>query len=96
MLLHHLHTVLPHADVIVNTVPAPILQKEEIDLLREDALPLDVASFPYGFDCGYAASVGKPVHLLPSIPGRYFPVTAGSIIADTILNIMEEEGLYIP
>lgn len=78
------------ADVIVNTVPSPILGKEFIDAIKETAIIIDIASSPYGFDYEYAKSVGKKITLLPSIPGKYFPESAGEIIADTIINILEE------
>lgn len=86
-------SVLPDADVVINTVPAQILLEHEIDLLRGDALLADIASAPHGFDLQYAASAGKTVHLLPSLPGKCFPETAGNIIADTVKNIAEEEEL---
>lgn len=82
-----------NADVVINTVPVPILKKDFIDTLNKDSLIIDIASAPYGFDYSYAKSAGKKIVLLPSIPGACFPITAGYIIADTIMNIMEEGGL---
>jgi dipicolinate synthase subunit A len=96
VLLRSLPDVLPNADVVINTVPSRVLGEREIDCMRSDVLLADIASFPYGVDAAYASAVGKEVHLLPSIPGRYFPETAGIIIAETVLHIMEEEGLQIP
>lgn len=78
------------ADVIINTVPVKILSKEFIDLIKDGAIVIDISSAPYGFDYDYAKKVGKKITLLPSIPGKYFPETAGEIIADTIMNIIEE------
>ena len=78
------------SDVIINTVPVKILNKEFIDLIKDGAIIIDISSAPYGFDYDYAKKVGKKITLLPSIPGRYFPETAGEIIADTIINIIEE------
>ncbi len=85
--------ILPFADVVINTVPATILKRQVIDSIKDEALILDISSFPYGFDYSYAEKCGRKIHLLPSLPGKYFPRTAGSIIADTIKNIIEEEGL---
>ena len=78
------------ADIIINTVPAKIFDKDLIDLIKDDAIVIDIASAPYGFDYDYAKGIGRKITLLPSIPGKYFPETAGEIIADTIINIIEE------
>lgn len=82
-----------YSDVVINTVPTNILKKEFIDALKSDALIIDISSPPYGFDLNYAESIGRKICILPSLPGHYVPVTAGYIIADTILNILEEAEL---
>ena len=81
------------ADVIINTVPAKISDKTIIDMIKDKAIVIDIASAPYGFDYDYAKNIGRKITLLPSIPGKYFPETAGEIIADIILNIIEEGDL---
>ncbi|MBQ8782908.1 MAG: hypothetical protein IJZ57_03965 [Clostridia bacterium] len=81
---------VPDSDVIINTVPCKILNSDFIDSIKNEAIIIDISSAPYGFDYEYAKTVGKKITLLPSIPGRYFPETAGEIIADTIMNIIEE------
>lgn len=78
------------SDIIINTVPSQILKKDFIDLINDRAIVIDISSSPYGFDYEYAKIAGKKIMLLPSIPGKYFPETAGEIIADTIMNIIEE------
>ena len=93
VLIKDLAKILPFADVIINTVPATILKKQAIDAISEEAMIIDISSYPYGFDYDYAEKCGKKVNLLPSLPGKYFPQSAGYIIADTITNIIEEEGL---
>lgn len=82
-----------YSDIVINTVPATILGKEFIDKVPKEAMLIDISSPPYGFDLSYAESAGRKVCILPSLPGHYVPATAGSIIADTILNILEEAGL---
>ena len=93
ILIKDIAKILPFADVVINTVPAVILKQQIIDSIKSDAVIIDIASYPYGFDINYAESTGRKVNILPSLPGRFFPVTAGNIIADTIINIIEEEGL---
>lgn len=81
------------SDIVINTVPATILGKEFIDRVPPKTMLIDISSPPYGFDLSYAENDGRKVYILPSLPGHYVPETAGFIIADTILNILEEAGL---
>lgn len=79
-------------DVIINTVPDMIINREIIDNLYRNVLIIDLASMPGGVDFDYAASKGiKTIHAL-SLPGKKVPVSAGIIIADTIENIIEERS----
>lgn len=84
---------VPTADIIINTVPVQQLNCDFIDMINKNAMVIDISSSPFGFDYDYAKLVGKKINLMPSIPGKYFPQSAGEIIADTILNIIEEEDL---
>ncbi len=92
-LIKDVYSASEKADIIINTVPVPILKSDFIDTLKKESMIIDISSAPYGFDYEYAKSVGKKINLLPSIPGKHFPVSAGEIIADTIINIIEEGGL---
>lgn len=78
--------------IIINTVPSPIIGTEILKELQHDCLIIDVASAPYGVDFAAADKYGINAILCPSLPGKVAPVTAGKIIADGILNIIEEEG----
>ena len=80
-------------DLLVNTVPAPILGLEELSALKEGALVLDLASRPGGVDWESARALGvHAVHAL-SLPGKTAPVTAGRYIQETVYHIMEELGV---
>ena len=80
-------------DLLVNTVPAPILGLEELSALKEGALVLDLASRPGGVDWESARALGvRAVHAL-SLPGKTAPVTAGRYIQETVYHIMEELGV---
>ncbi len=92
-LIKDMYKQVSDVDVIINTVPAPILDKTFVDLINNETLTIDIASAPYGFDYSYAKKTNKKIIILPSIPGLYFPKSAGYIIADTIMNIIEEGGL---
>ncbi len=89
-LIKDLEKIAGDFDVIVNTVPFPVITENIIDKTGDKTMLIDISSAPYGFDYEYAKKVGRKINLLPSLPGRCFPETAGNIIADTILNIIEE------
>lgn len=78
--------------IIINTVPSVIINNEILQHLRHGCLVIDVASAPYGVDFVAADKLGVNAVLCPSLPGKVAPVTAGRIIAEGIINILEEEG----
>lgn len=78
---------------IFNTVPAPVIDSGVIAGINKSALVIDLASSPGGVDFGAAEKAGiKTVQAL-SLPGRVAPDTAGKIIAETIENILVQEGI---
>lgn len=83
---------LDEYDVIVNTVPAPVLDEAHLTGLKPDALCLDLASKPGGIDFAAASQLGVRVIWALSLPGEVAPETAGEIIRDTIYNILIEQG----
>lgn len=77
---------------IFNTVPALILTKDFLSKVRPDVFIADLASKPGGVDFEYASSHNiNTVHAL-SLPGKYFPETAGEIVAQTAENILMERS----
>ena len=83
---------LKQYDIILNTVPAPVLDADAINRVRRDCLIVDLASSPGGVDRDRAEERGITcIHAL-ALPGKTAPAAAGRIIADTILNIMKEEN----
>ncbi|MCL2107840.1 MAG: dipicolinate synthase [Oscillospiraceae bacterium] len=84
---------LPEFDIIINTVPAEILSAARLALLKKDCLVVDLASKTGIEDLEAAKRAGVNVIWALSLPGKTAPVTAGYIIADTIMNIMVENLL---
>ena len=79
--------------VVVNTVPAEVIDKEAIGKMREDVFIIDLASLPGGVD--FAAAKAREIsciHAL-SLPGKTAPLTAGIIIKDTIMNLLDREEI---
>lgn len=73
---------LPHAQLIFNTVPAPILGKEHLSLVNKDTLLIELASPPYGIDLSAAQEMGLRAWGEWGIPGRYCPKSAAQILTD--------------
>ncbi len=79
-------TSLHEFDYIFNTVPAPIIDKEFIDSISQNALIYDIASMPGGTDFEYCNEKGIVAGLYLGIPGKVYPMEAGNIIAEAILK----------
>jgi len=93
--IHHseLESVIGNYDIIFNTVPSMILDFPMLAKIPPDCLIIDLASSPGGVDFKTAKDLGKTVLQALSLPGKVAPETAGTIIKDTIVNILEELGV---
>ncbi len=80
-------------DLILNTVPVPILNREELGDLKPGCLIIDLASKPGGVDFAAASDLGVKVIWALSLPGKTAPVTAGLAIKTAIYNILTELGV---
>lgn len=79
-------------DIIINTVPTVVIDRKILENVRSDCLIIDVASAPYGTDFAAAYELGLNAMQCPSLPGKVAPKTAGTIIADAVINILKEEN----
>lgn len=85
-----LEIVLGRADIIFNTVPACVLPRERLALIRPGCICIDLASKPGGMDFTAASELGIKAVWALSLPGRVAPLSAGKAIRDTLYNILEE------
>ncbi|MBR1765093.1 MAG: dipicolinic acid synthetase [Ruminococcus sp.] len=77
-------------DLVLNTVPALVLDEERLRALGPRALVIDLASRPGGTDFEAAARLGvRAVHAL-SLPGKYAPRSAGEYIAEAVKRLLSE------
>lgn len=88
--LSALATLLPAYDTVINTIPAPILTRAMLQKLPPEALVLDLASRPGGTDFAAAAELGIRAEHALALPGKCAPRTAGTLIAQTVLAMIEE------
>ena len=70
-------------------LPRALLQR-----LPGGALIIDLASLPGGTDFAAAEELGLHAEHALALPGRCAPQTAGALIAQTVLTILEERGEY--
>lgn len=77
-------------DIVFNTVPAPIFDKELLMNTDRNTLIIDLASLPGGVDFEVAHTLNTDVVRALSLPGKCSPKTAGEIIKTTVFNIIEE------
>ncbi|MBQ4092555.1 MAG: hypothetical protein IJC82_04520 [Firmicutes bacterium] len=74
-------SVLRKVNVLVNTIPALVVDETMLSYLRKDCRIIDLASIPGGVDFEAASRMGLSAELLPGVPGKYAPITAGKILA---------------
>ena len=76
--------ILWQTDILINTIPAPILDSGELQLLPEGALVLDLASAPGGFRPEDLDLLQLDILPGGGLPGKYAPEAAGNALADAI------------
>ncbi|SHG84208.1 MULTISPECIES: dipicolinic acid synthetase subunit A [Virgibacillus] len=79
-------------DLLINTIPAPVIGKEEMKHLPSHAVIIDLASNPGGTDFTYAKQRGIKAMLARSLPSIVAPKTAGKILA----NVIKQEIIQNP
>ena len=90
--LDALSGALGRFDVIIGTIPAPVLPRERLACLPAGALLLDLASRPGGTDFAAARDLGLDARPALSLPARCAPRTAGTLVAQTVLTILRERS----
>lgn len=84
--LEALPGVIGEYSLIVNTIPARILTRNELSFLKEEAAVYEIASFPYGVDVEAAKELSVPVYICPSLPARYAPVSSVEVLKKYIIE----------
>ena len=89
----HLDGYLCPYDLVVNTVPAPVLGAAELGELKKESLVIDLASLPGGVDLGAAERLGVKAVRALSLPGKVAPATAAAALRTAICHILNELGV---
>lgn len=77
-------------DIIINTIPYIILDKENLSNVKRDALVIDLASNPGGVDREAIKEQKIKFKWALSLPGKISPVTSAEFIKETLYNIFNE------
>lgn len=85
--LEDLPATARQTQIFLNTVAARVIMEEGLKAFSRDALLLELASAPYGFDREAAQALGLAVVLLPGIPARYAPQSAAQALYDAIVHL---------
>ena len=81
---HEIESILPKQDMVINTIPATVLDAHALSLLPGHTLLLELASLPGGFDPTTAEALGLRTVMGRGLPGKHTPAGAADIIAETI------------
>ena len=76
--------------LIVNTIPAQVLDARRLAWVDSAVFILDLASAPGGVDLIRGEELGLHILQAPGLPGRTAPVTAAAAIRDSIYHILWE------
>lgn len=76
--------------LIVNTIPAQVLDARRLAWVDPAVFILDLASAPGGVDLIRGEELGLHILQAPGLPGRTAPVTAAAAIRDSIYHILWE------
>lgn len=77
-------------DVVFNTVPVRLVGEVHIGKINTSTVIIDLASAPGCIDIRQARERGLNVVRALSLPGKYSPMRAGRIIAESIYNTATE------
>ncbi len=78
------------AEIVFNTVPSIILNRDVLERMSREAVIIDIASIPGGTDFEYAQMLGIKAQLAPGLPGIVAPKTAGKMLAQIYPPIIRE------
>ncbi|MBR4800498.1 MAG: hypothetical protein IK048_02330 [Clostridia bacterium] len=74
-------------DVIVNTVPNPIITDKDTMTIQDGTLYIDLASSP-AINLEYARYLGADASIYPALPAKTAPYSAGKAIFDYIQEVL--------
>ncbi len=86
--IYELGEDLKKYDIIINTIPQMIIDKEEMQFMKHNVLLIDLASSPGGINVEDAKQMNLKFVWALALPGKIAPVTSAEFIKDTIYNLI--------
>jgi len=87
--LDDLDKYLNKFDIIFNTIPTTILDKDKLDIVNKNCSIIDLASSPGGIDFEYAKVIGINVVWALALPGKVAPLSSAMYVKEAIDKIIE-------
>ena len=88
--LNELNDNLSKFDIIINTIPFQILDKERLDLVKKDVVIIHLASNPGGVDIKEAKARHLKVIWALSLSGKVAPISGAEFIKETLYHVLKE------
>lgn len=82
---------LKRYDIIINTVPQMIIDKEEMQYMKKNVLLIDLASTPGGINSEDAKKLNLKYVWALALPGKVAPVTSAEFIKETIYEVLKSD-----
>ncbi len=73
-------------DVVINTVPSPIVSDKELMSMKDDCVYIDLAS-KSAINLDYAKYLGIDADIYPALPAKTCPVSAAKAMFDYIMEV---------
>lgn len=77
-------------EYIFNTIPFPVMSKNELSRLKKECVLIELASLPGGIDKHYAGLCGLNYIAGGRLPARFAPRKAGGLVAHAADKIIKE------
>ena len=88
--LEELDKKLDEYEIIFNTIPYLILDKNRLEKINKECVIIDLASKPGGVDFEECNKMGIKNKLALALPGKVAPITSAQYIKDAIYKIVKE------
>src|SRR5699024_2672039 len=87
--LRDLSRIAAYIDILINTVPAQLINSDLINTLKTQTLIIDLASAPGGTDFNYAKERGIQAILAQRLPSIVAPKTSGVMLSNVMKKLFE-------
>lgn len=88
--INELKTDIKKFDIIINTVPQIIINKNIMKYMKRNVLMIDLASNPGGINREDAKELNLKLVWALALPGKVAPVSSAHFIKETIYNALSE------